>query len=141
MKKNTIIKSLTVAFLTLASVGCGSKSGTYTLSQSGNSYYSQCASVSLNLTDSSNTVQATGSNGVCTETLSGTDSGSAIVVTSFIITMTSTTYSSTMPQCTYTGTLTESGNTFSGTLTSATTSSSYYSSMCTPITIQGTKTN
>jgi hypothetical protein len=149
--KNTksIIKSLTVAMLTLAAVGCGSKTGTYTLSQTGNSYYSQCSSVTLNLTDSSNNVQATGSNGICTEQLTGTDNGSSITVTSLMITMTNT-YSS-MPQCTYTGILTVSGNTFTGTLTSTGSTStasyngsynnSYNSSMCMPLTVQGTKTN
>jgi ABC-type oligopeptide transport system substrate-binding subunit len=143
--KKSIIKSLTVAMLTLAAVGCGSKAGTYTLSQTGNTYYAQCSSVTLNLTDSSNNVSASGSNGICTENLTGTDNGSSITVTSLIISMTST--YTTMPQCTYTGILTVSGNTFTGTLTSTGSTSTstynggYNSSMCMPLTVQGTKTN
>jgi ABC-type oligopeptide transport system substrate-binding subunit len=104
--KKSILNSLMVVGLSIAAVGCGSKvAGTYSLSQTGNSYYTQCSAVSLNVTENSNAVTATGSNGTCIENLSGIDNGGTITVSSFTISLTNS-YSNSMPQCSYTGTLT-----------------------------------
>ena len=79
-KKNFVSISALVFALVLAS-GCGQKvAGTYTLSQSGQqAQMMNCSQITLNLSSSSSQIQASGSNGTCTESLTGTDLGNGTI--------------------------------------------------------------
>jgi hypothetical protein len=151
-QKRSFYVSIVMAALTLGLVGCGSKvGGTYTFSQTGQSVMSGCSTVTLNLTSNSNQVSANGSNGQCTEMLTGYDNGNGtITVQSLTMTLTATSsynnnnYGNQTQVCTYTGTLNVSGNVVTGQLQAAQSASMYgsnYQSSCSPITINGTKNN
>ena len=122
LKQRTLFTSIIMAALTLGAVGCGSKvGGTYTFNQTGNSVNSACSSITLNLTSSSNQVNANGGNGQCTETLTGYDNGNGtITVQSLTMTLMNNSNSNgySNQSCIYTGMLNVSGNSVSGSLNS-----------------------
>ncbi|MBC7395915.1 MAG: hypothetical protein H7333_00605 [Bdellovibrionales bacterium] len=138
-KKNFVSISALVFGLVLAS-GCGQKvAGTYTLSQSGQqAQMMNCSQITLNLSSSSSQVQASGSNGTCTESLTGTDLGNGTIQVTSLTMMGNGSYNqntSGMPSCVFSGTLTVTNNQVSGMLNSASSGNGY----CGTIQITGTK--
>jgi hypothetical protein len=153
MKKGNTNRSIMPAIVAVGLLlgGCGQKiAGTYNLIQSSSSGYATsygtnqvaCEQISLNISESGSAVSASGSNTCWTETLTGTESGGVIQATLIEIpvtsTGTSTSYYGSSQGCIYTGTLTISNNVITGSLENST---SGYAGLCTPITINGTKTN
>jgi hypothetical protein len=161
-KRNALFNTIILSALGFIAVGCGSKvGGTYTFSQTGSSVNSACSAVTLNLTSNSNQVSANGSNGNCTEILTGYDNGNGtITVQSLSMTVVNSNQQygnnqqynnvNSNSSCIYTGTLNVSGNSVSGNLTSnanqgqsQTGSYGYnnYQSTCGTVYITGTKNN
>ena len=152
-QKVSFARSFIMTALTLGVVGCGAKvAGTYMFNQTGTSINSACSTITLNLTSNSNQVSANGSNGACTETLTGYDNGNGTItvqsLTMTVVNSGTTTYNNTYSNqsCVYTGTLNVSGNQVSGSLTSTSsgTSGTTYNnsySYCGTVQIQGTKSN
>ena len=156
-KKNFVSISM-ITFGLIFAVGCGQKiGGTYVLTQQGQQAQSlNCSQINLNLTTlSNNQVQATGSNGTCSETLTGTDNGNGSITVTSLTMMNPQSYMSNgygnqnygnqnyggqSSACVYSGILNVSGNTVSGMLTSTNTGSSGYGySYCGTLNITGTR--
>jgi hypothetical protein len=117
------------------------KGGAYMVSQTGNSLFTQCSSLTLDFTEFGNTVSGVATNDICTETFLGMDmrNGTIKVVE---LTLVAATDNARVPNCVYSGDLVVNDHLMTGTLftqPNLTDGNPYGQDYCKPITINAVK--